>query len=341
MTFKTTTTSAVIYGAVSAALFMGAAVAADQQPSLAAAMTEATNSTAVTVQGRGVATGLTLPNRPIYALTSDNAIYVLLPRLGQYVRLGRVETDGGNLIGIDFRPADGKLYGLTDLGTLYTIDVSLARFGQKQKVSTMNPRFTGGFGNIMDFNPVANALRVTGSNDQNLAVVNGGDGSNLSTTVAQTKFAYAAGDVNAGKDPELTGGAYSNNFVGATATLFYAVDADTDTLVTIADKTATGSSNTGGGQLQTIGSFYDEAGNKLNMSPTTDLDIYTDKAGNNYLVGQTTRLLFTIDLSQINPNLPLGQTQKVIVKRGPPAPLPSILSPLTGGVFDIAIPPQQ
>ena len=341
MTFKTTTTSAVIYGAVSAALFMGAAMAADQQPSLAAAMTEATNSTAVTVQGRGVASGLTLPNRPIYALTSDNAIYVLLPRLGQYVRLGRVETDGGNLIGIDFRPADGKLYGLTDLGTLYTIDVSLARFGQKQKVSTMNPRFTGGFGNIMDFNPVANALHVTGSNDQNLAVVNGGDGSNLSTTVAQTKFAYAAGDVNAGKDPELTGGAYSNNFVGATATLFYAVDADTDTLVTIADKTATGSSNTGGGQLQTIGSFYDEAGNKLNMSPTTDLDIYTDKAGNNYLVGQTTRLLFTIDLSQINPNLPLGQTQKVIVKRGPPAPLPSILSPLTGGVFDIAIPPQQ
>src|SRR6185312_16607596 len=222
-----------------------------------------------------------------------------------------------------------------------TIPISQSSVGQATRVSTTNPRFTGGFEMLMDFNPVANAIRVAGSNDQNLAVVNGTDGSNLSTTVAQTKFAYAAGDVNAGKDPELTGGAYSNNFVGATATLFYAIDADTDTLVTIADKTATGSSNTGGGQLQTIGSFYDEAGNKLNMSPTTDLDIYTDKAGNNYLVGQTTRLLFTIDLSQINPNLPLGQTQKVIVKRGPPAPLPSILSPLTAGVFDIAIPPQQ
>jgi uncharacterized protein DUF4394 len=341
MTFKTTTTSAVIYGAVSAALFTGAVSAGAANASLTAAMTEAARSTAVTVPGRGVASGLTLPNRPIYALTSDNAIYVLLPRLGQYVRLGRVETDGGNLIGIDFRPADGKLYGLTDLGTLYTIEVSLSNFGQKQKLSTMNPRYTGGLGNIMDFNPVANALRVTGSNDQNLAVVNGADGSNLSTTVAQTKFVYAAGDVNAGKDPELTGGAYTNNFVGATATLFYAVDADNDTLVTIADKTATGSSNTGGGQLQTIGQFYDEAGNRLNMSPTTDLDVYTDRAGNNYLVGQTTRLLFTVDLSQLDPNLKLGQTQKVIVKRGPPAPLPSILAPLTGGVFDIAIPPQQ
>jgi len=292
-----------------------------------------------------IAAGVTLPNANIYALTSDNAIYVLRPGASQYSRLGRVNTpDGGNLIGIDFRPADNtptKLYGLTDLGTLYNIDVSAARFGQLTKVSTMNPRFTGGFEMLMDFNPVANALRVAGSNDQNLAVVNGGDGSNLSTTVAQTRFAYVAGDVNEGKDPELTGGAYTNNFVGATSTLFYAVDADLDTLVTIADKTATGSSNTGGGKLQTIGSFVDENGNRLNMSPTTDLDIYTDRNGTNFLVGQTTRLLFSIDLSQINPNLPIGQTQKVVVKRGPPAPLPGSNAPLTGGVFDIAIPTPQ
>jgi Domain of unknown function (DUF4394) len=342
MTFKSTT-SALIYSAASAALFMGAAATSSAQQAATTA-TAAVSSSAVTVQGRGIASGLTLPNAPIYALTSDNAIYALRPGGSQYVRLGRVETDGGNLIGIDFRPADNtptKLYGLTDLGRLYIIDVSLARFGQKTRLSTMNPRFTGGLGMLVDFNPVANALRVAGSNDQNLAVVNGGDGSNLSTTVTQTTFVYAAGDVNAGKDPELVGGAYTNNYVGATNTLFYAVDGDTDMLVTIADKTATGSSNTGGGQLQTVGPFVDEAGNTLNMSPTTDLDIYTDRAGNNYLVGQTTRLLFTIDLSQINPDLKLGETQPVVVKRGPPAPLPRGFAPLTGGVFDIAIPPQQ
>lgn len=111
--------------------------------------------------------------------------------------------------------------------------------------------------------------------------------------------------------------------------------------MTIADKTATGSSNTGGGQLQTVGSFYDEQGNKLNMSPTTDWDIHTDRSGINYLVGQTTRLLFSIDLSQIDPSLQLGKTQRIIVKRGSPAPLPGSNAPLTGGVFDIAIPPQQ
>jgi Domain of unknown function (DUF4394) len=325
--------SALVRTAVTTALVLAASVAAAQTA------TTSTTSTTSTLRPRGVAAGLDLPTGvPVYALTSDNAIYVLRPGAYNYVRLGRVETEGGNLIGIDFRPADGKLYALTDLGGLYTIPVSQSGVGQATRVSTMNPRFTGGFEMLMDFNPVANAIRVAGSNDQNLAVVNGTDGSNLSTTVAQTKFAYAQGDVNFGKDPELTGGAYNNNFVGATTTLFYGIDADTDTLVTIADKTATGSSNTGGGQLQTIGNFYDEAGNRLNMSPTSDLDIYTDKTGKNYLVGQTTRLLFTIDLSQIDPNLQLGKTQRIIVKRGPPAALPGSTAPLTGGVWDIALP---
>jgi uncharacterized protein DUF4394 len=311
----------------------------------AAAAKTATNTNSSTYTGVGVAQGVTLPRANIYALTSDNAIYVLKQGASNYTRLGRVNTpDGGNLIGIDFRPADNtptKVYGLTDLGTLYNIDVSSSKFGQLTQVSKMNPRFTGGFGAVVDFNPVVNALRVMGSNDQNLAVVNGADGSNLSTVAPQTKFAYAQGDVNFGKDPEITGGAYTNNFVGATTTLFYMVDHDLDTLVTIADKTATGSSNTGGGQLQTIGSFVDEQGNKLNMSPTTDWDIYTDRSGVNYLVGQTTRLIFSIDLSQINPNLPLGKTQKIVVKRGQPAALPGSNAPLTGGVFDIAIPPAQ
>lgn len=297
-----------------------------------------TQTTAVT---SGPARGVTVPNSRLYALTSDNSLYILRPGASSYVRGGRVNvSDGGNLIGIDFRPADGKLYGLTDRGGLYTIDLSLRYFGASTKVSNVTPRFSGGFGALVDFNPVLNALRIAGSNDQNIAVVNSANGDNLGTTVVQTSFTYAQGDVNFGKDPEIVGGAYNNNFAGATSTLFYLVDHDLDTLVTISGKNATGSSNTGAGLLQTIGSFVDESGNALNMSPTTDFDIYTDTNGNNFLVGQTTRLLFSIDLSQIDPNLPLGRTQQITVRRGPPAPLPGLFAPLTGGVFDIAIVPR-
>jgi hypothetical protein len=293
---------------------------------LGVTMVNAQTQTSV-VPTSGVAKGVTLPNSSLYALTSDNSLYILKPGATSYVRGGRVDvSDGGNLIGIDFRPADGQLYGLTDRGGLYTINLTSRYFGASTKVSQVNPRFSGGFGALVDFNPVLNALRITGSNDQ---------------TAVQTKFTYAQGDVNFGKDPEIVGGAYNNNFNGATATLFYLVDHDLDTLVTISGKNATGSSNTGAGLLQTIGSFVDEYGNALNMSPTTDFDIYTDGYGNNFLVGQTTRLLFSIDLTQIDPNLPLGRTQKVIVKRGQPAPLPGSTAPLTGGVFDIAVVPRR
>lgn len=326
------TAVALIGAAVSMALWAGAAFAQD--------------AAARTAGRTGIARGLDLPAAPIFALTSDNAIYVLRQSASQYVRLGRINvSDGGNVIGIDFRPADAtpnRMYALTDLGGIYNFSVGSSSVGAATLVSTMNPRFSGGFGSLIDFNPVVNALRVIGSNDQNLAVVNtAATGANLGTVAAQTKLVYAAGDVNAGKDPEIVGGAYTNNFVGATATLFYAVDHDLDTLVTIAGPLSNGSSATGGGQLQTIGNFFDQDGNRLNMSPTTDLDIYTDRSGTNYLVGQTTRLLFSIDLSQIKANLALGQTQRIVVKRGPAAPLPGSNAPLTGGVFDIAIPPAQ
>lgn len=289
-----------------------------------------------------IAHGVTLPNSRVYALTGDNSLYILEPGASQYVRGGRVDVaDGGNLIGIDFRPADGQLYGLTDRGDIYTIDLSSGSFGASAKVSTVTPRFSGGFGALVDFNPVANALRITGSNDQNIAVLNAATGGDLNATTVQTKLTYAQGDVNFGKDPEIVGGAYTNNFNGATRTLLYLVDHDLDTLVTIAAKNATGSSNPGTGLLQTIGPLVDESGNALNISPTTDFDIYTDAKGNNFLVGQTTHVLFSIDLTQLDPKLPLGATQKVVVRRGEPAALADANAPLTGGVFDIAVVPRQ
>jgi hypothetical protein len=284
-----------------------------------------------------ITAGLTLPNRNIYALTTDQSLYILRPGATQYARLGRISTNGDNIIEIDFRPADGRLYAVSDTGRIYTVNLSSTNFGATTLVSTTNPRLTTGFGGaVMDFNPVLNALRLVGQNDQNLAVVNQ-NGGNLNAVAAQTRLAYVAGDVSAGADPEITAGAYTNNVNGAANTLFYMVDHDKDTFVTIQDKNATGSSNTGGGRLQTIGPIVDAQGNRLNMSPLTTMDI-TTIGGVNILVGQTTRLLFTINLNQINQNLPVGTVQNVVVARGAAGiQLPVNAPQLSGGIRGLAI----
>jgi len=76
----------------------------------------------------------------------------------------QVKGIDGNLQGIDFRPANGKLYGVTDTDKIYVInpDTGAATF-----VKTLNTSFDGGFQSGFDFNPVPDRLRIVGSNDQN------------------------------------------------------------------------------------------------------------------------------------------------------------------------------
>jgi Domain of unknown function (DUF4394)/Carbohydrate binding module (family 6) len=279
-------------------------------------------------------TGVVLPKTNIYFLTSDNMIYLLKPGSSAFVQLGRVSKSKGNLIGIDFRVADGnnnQVYGLTDTGNLLLIDLRYVT-RNPTVVSTLSPRFAGGFQSLFDFNPVVNAGRIIGSNDQNFAVVN--SNGNLNMTAVQTALTYAAADVNGGIDPNVSGGTYTNNVVGAANTIFYAVDYDLDTFVTISTRNATGSSNTGGGVLQTIGKIVNSSGNPINVNPTVDIDVFTSTNGNNSLVGINNETIFTIDLAQINLNLPLGTTQNVIART---VTLPAILP--ADSFIDIAIAP--
>ncbi len=276
------------------------------------ASTSAASATTMAAQTASV----TLPGVNIYALTSDNMIYVLKPGTSSFAVVGRVPRRNGNLIGIDFRPAEQSattLYGLTDTGNVLLINLASPSPLSTTVASTPSPtpRFAGGFQSLMDFNPVVNALRVIGSNDQNFAFVNS-NGGNLNAIAVQTAITYDPGDVNKGVDPNLACGSYTNNYPGAPNTIFYGIDYDLDTFVTISSKNATGSSNTGGGMLQTIGSLVRAGGGSININPTADIDIYTDANGVNTLVGVNNEAIFTIDLTQLNPSLALGATQNVV-----------------------------
>jgi hypothetical protein len=72
----------------------------------------------------------------------------------------------------------------------------------------------------VDFNPVADRLRVITSDGTNLRV-NVDDGK--ATVDGALKF--KEGDANAGKTPNVIAGAYSNSFKGTKATALYDIDA--------------------------------------------------------------------------------------------------------------------
>jgi Domain of unknown function (DUF4394)/Calx-beta domain len=121
---------------------------------------------------------------------------------------------GEAVIGIDFRPANGQLYGFTNYNRLVTINLASA-------VATIIANVPGLIGDEydMDFNPTNDRLRIVNNRDQNYSV-NPDDG----TATVQT-------DLNPG-NPNISGIAYTNNFVGAATTTLYAVDSVTDTLYT-------------------------------------------------------------------------------------------------------------
>ncbi|MBW4618237.1 MAG: DUF4394 domain-containing protein [Cyanosarcina radialis HA8281-LM2] len=252
-----------------------------------------------------------LPNNvSILTLSSDNTLYTYNPSVG-FVNPRRINNgiNGGNFIGIDFRPADGRLYGLTDTDQIYIIDPVM---GGAKLVSILTTTFDGGFQSLMDFNPSVDRLRLIGSNDQNLAV-------NVDTggVTAQTTLTYAPGDRNQGVNPSVTAGAYNNNFAGAPQTVLYNIDGEKDVL-TIQNPTANGVN-------VTVGSL------NFNAAPNAGLDIFSTPQGANAAVAVSDTTLYCI-------NLTTGAATSVFPNTGRINTVPNVPN---GGFIDVAISPVQ
>lgn len=143
------------------------------------------------------------------------------------------------LLGIDVRPADGMLYGVSKDGNVVTID---PKGGQVTMKSKLSETLKDGVVATIDFNPVADRMRVMGS-DGTSHRVNVDDGK----VTVDGSHKFKDGDASANKTPKVIAGAYSNSFKGTTATALYNIDATTGTLVTQAPPND--------GVLNTIGSL--------------------------------------------------------------------------------------
>jgi hypothetical protein len=135
---------------------------------------------------------------------------------------------GEDIVGIDYRPANGQLYALTADDRIY-------RLNSQTGVATFSATLNNGSGVSVpltgtafgfDFNPVADRSRIVSNEDQNLRV-----NADTGSVVVDEPLAFASTDRDAGVNPTMGGSAYTNNFAGATATTLYGVDFGLDTLV--------------------------------------------------------------------------------------------------------------
>ena len=128
------------------------------------------------------------------------------------------------LLGIDFRPADGLLYGVGSKGNIYkilsTTGVATVASTLRAATGSANPLTALSGANFgVDFNPVADRLRVVSNTGQNLRI-------NVATGATTTDAV-----INRASDPaSLLAAAYTNNFAGTSATALYDIDGLTDVL---------------------------------------------------------------------------------------------------------------
>jgi Domain of unknown function (DUF4394) len=123
------------------------------------------------------------------------------------------------LVGIDYRPATGDLYGLGDRGGVYIVDASNAKASLRSRVNVALEGTQFG----VDFNPTVDRLRIVSDTGQNLRA-NVDDG----TTTEDSDLNYL-GPPPANPAPGVTAVAYTNNDVDPnTATTLFDIDTSLD-----------------------------------------------------------------------------------------------------------------
>jgi Domain of unknown function (DUF4394) len=181
------------------------------------------------------ATGLTLIAALVAGISASSASAATLAALADGTTILRIDTDmkkvtgsvaiAGNatLVGIDVRPADGKLYGVTRDGAIVIVDASTGKWDKKSQLSEKLPE---GATISVDFNPVADRMRILTSTGMSLRV-NVDDGK----AVVDGSLKYAETDSKKGKAPKVTAAGYSNSFAGTKETALYDIDASEGTLL--------------------------------------------------------------------------------------------------------------
>ena len=132
---------------------------------------------------------------------------------------------GDRLVGIDYRVARGVLFALSASGRLYTVDTAS---GALKPVGAAPAAALQGGTVGVNFNPVADRIRVVTDSGQNLRL----HPETGAVAATDPPVAYAEGDARHGQPPRLAAAAYTYNKQNDKLTTNYAIDRAAGTLVT-------------------------------------------------------------------------------------------------------------
>ncbi|AQG82164.1 DUF4394 domain-containing protein [Spirosoma montaniterrae] len=211
-------------------------------------------------------------NFTFYALTDNNQLLLLNSQNPTSALATTTITglaSGERLQSIDFRPATGQLYGVSDGSRLYTINPNT---GAARMVG-MGPFMPPVAGDVVsiDFNPTVDRLRLVTNRGQNLRL-------NPETGTVMV----VDGSINGPAPVAINGVAYTNNRAGVTSTILYDIDPLTDKLYRQDPPNA--------GGLAEVGSLG------IDIAGRGSFDIAPDGSAVAILISGTTQGFYQIDL---------------------------------------------
>jgi trimeric autotransporter adhesin len=197
------------------------------------------------------------PNFDLAALDEQGALLLFSANTPQDVKRLPLAKLAAPLVGIDTRPADGLLYGLSRRNEIYRIDM---QSGAATLVSRLGSPFDGAESAGFDFNPQVDRLRLVAHSGQNLRV-----NVDVGAVAIDTPLRFAADDDHANRRPNVSASGYTNAVAKAARTVTFAIDDGLDILVK--------QEPPNDGVLRTVGALGIDCG------PKNGFDIGTDTRG--------------------------------------------------------------
>ena len=189
---------------------------------------------------------------------------------------GTMDVSGvDSLLGIDLRPSNGTLVGVTPDMSIVSIDTASGEATEMAKMDTALP--LGDTPVIVDFNPAADKLRfMTGTTNHRVDVDTG-------AVTVDGSLNWQEGDMHVGEETAIVAAAYINSYGKPEATKMYDIDA---TIVAVIQQVSPND-----GTLGAIG--------KLGIDDPADtyaFDVQTNEAMENMAWLVNGNMLYSVDL---------------------------------------------